>query len=343
MIIAAPPAGDEPCPFGPGAGDGNAPELVYAPRRMVEAARQPVPAPPRARPRRSAVRLAMALLRVHQWVKNLLVFVPPVAAHQTGRSVLVLAGVAFLSFSLCASSAYIVNDLRDLENDRRNPAKARRPLAAGEVGPRTAIPVAVACLVAALALAWGLLPAGFVALAGGYWAVSVSYSLWLKRVPMLDVIVLAGLYALRVLGGTLATGVPTSSWLFTFAMFLFLSLALLKRTSEVQVLRITAREAVAGRGYAAQDVEVLAQLGTASGFLAVLVLALYISNPDVTRLYEHHERLWLLCPLGLYWVGRVWLLARRGRVQEDPVVFALRDRPSYLVALAAMIVVYAAI
>ena len=287
----------------------------------------------------SPVRLLVGLLRVHQWVNNLLVFVPPVAAHASGTQAFRGAGFAFLALSLCASSAYVLNDLVDLENDRRNPARASRPLAAGWVTRRTAALVGAAALVGGLTLSLVQLPLGFAALLVGYWLCSVTYSLWLKRIPLLDVIVLAGLYAARVLGGTLATGIPTSTWLFTFAIFLFFSLALLKRVSGLQAIP-PGQSGTTGRGYRADDIELLSQVGVASGLLAVLVLALYISNPDVTRLYAHHERLWLLCPLGMYWASRVWLLARRGLVHEDPVVFALRDRPSYVVGLAALVVVY---
>jgi 4-hydroxybenzoate polyprenyltransferase len=189
----------------------------------------------------------------------------------------------------------------------------------------------------------------------------VAYSLWLKRIAVLDVLVLAGLYTLRILAGTLATGVPTSSWLFTLAIFLFLSLALVKRTAELQRVaanplpspppprgRETTTEAPTGRekdsgtrrGYVTSDLPILSSLGVASGLVAVLVLALYVSSVDVTRLYRHPERLWLLCPLALHWVCRIWLLARRGVVDEDPVLFALRDRASYVTgALAAAVVI----
>ena len=205
----------------------------------------------------------------------------------------------------------------------------------------------MAALAAAFLLALTL-PAPFAGALAAYAAVTVAYSLRLKRVPVLDVLVLAGLYTLRILAGTLATGVPTSSWLFTLAIFLFLSLALVKRTSELRRLAdplpdpLPAREReVRGRGYTSADLETLSMLGVASGLLAVLVLALYLSSADVVRLYAHQERLWLLCPLALYWVSRLWLLARRGVVNEDPVVFALSDRASHLVGLGAALVVLA--
>lgn len=290
--------------------------------------------------RPTPIRLLAGLLRAHQWVKNLLVFVPPIAAHVRGGEAYVQSALAFLALSLCASSAYVVNDLLDLEHDRQSPARAGRPLAAGWVAPRAALGVAAVACLGGFGLC-ALLPLGFGLLLAGYWLTSVLYSVRLKRVPVLDVIVLASLYTVRVLAGTLATGVPTSTWLFTFAIFLFFSLALVKRLSGLQALSGGA-SGTTGRGYQAGDAVLLSQLGVGSGLLAVLVLALYISHPDVTRLYSHQERLWLLCPLGLYWESRVWLLLHRGEIAEDPVVFALRDGPSYLVAAAALAVVFLA-
>ena len=291
-----------------------------------------------ARPAPGRLRVAAGLLRVHQWVKNALVFVPAASAHAVGREPYARSALAFVAFCLCASSAYVTNDLLDVEQDRRSPARAGRPIAAGRVTPRAAVLVGAGTFLTGLALAAAALPLSFCMLLVGYWATSVVYSLRLKRVPVLDVIVLAGLYALRVLAGTLATGIPTSSWLLTFAMFAFLSLALVKRVSGLQMLP-PGRAGTSGHGYCTGDIEVLSQVGVACGLVAVLVLALYISNPDVTRLYAHHERLWLLCPLGMFWEARVWLLARRGLVHEDPVVFALRDRFGYAVGLAAAAVV----
>jgi 4-hydroxybenzoate polyprenyltransferase len=308
----------------------------------------PASAPPRSMPGDppggpSVPRLALGMLRAHQWVKNLLVFVPLVGAHRLDLATTSRAAWAFLTFCLCASSAYIVNDLLDLESDRTSSSRSGRPLAAGHVTPRTGLAVSTLLLLAAFGLAMAQLPRAFLLLLGSYWIATLVYSLWLKRIPMLDVIILAGLYTARVLGGTYATDVPTSSWLFTFAIFLFLALALVKRTSELQQVRQRSGQEAKGRGYLEGDLEVLGRLGAASGYLAVLVLALYISSPDVTRLYAHHERLWLLCPLSLYWVGRVWLLAHRGLVHEDPVVFALRDPPSYLVGATALAIVYLAV
>jgi 4-hydroxybenzoate polyprenyltransferase len=285
------------------------------------------------------------LLRVHQWPKNLLVLVSPLAAHHLDMAVLGPALVATLAFSLCASSGYGVNDILDASADRAHASKRRRPIASGEIAPRAAFAAAALAVAAAIALGAtvGLRFLGALALYGG---ASLAYSAWLKRIAILDVLVLAGLYTLRILAGTLATGVPTSSWLFTLAIFLFLSLALVKRTSEL--VRAAAEPLppsetdlrMTRRGYASSDLEILSALGVASGLVAVLVLALYVSSADVTRLYRHPERLWLLCPLALHWVSRIWLLARRGVVDEDPLLFALRDRASWVTGgLAAAVVI----
>ncbi|MFP2908076.1 UbiA family prenyltransferase [Pyxidicoccus sp. 3LFB2] len=287
-------------------------------------------------------RIWVKALRVHQWAKNALVFVPVLAAHKVLDGDLLLKAVlGFVAFSLCASSVYVLNDLLDLDSDRRHPTKCKRPFAACALPVSTGVVLAPTLLLAGAAVCL-LLPPAFAALLATYYALTLAYSLRLKQVVMLDVLVLAGLYTVRIFGGALAVGVPTSSWLMMFSMFLFLSLALVKRLSEVRRLRLTNESAAHGRGYLAQDYEQLASLGAAAGQVSVLVLALYITSKEVTALYSHPERLWLLCPVMLYWVGRVWVLAHRGLVNEDPLVFALRDRVSYAVGLVSALVVWVA-
>ncbi|WP_426744872.1 UbiA family prenyltransferase [Myxococcus faecalis] len=291
---------------------------------------------------KTSPRVWVKALRVHQWAKNALVFVPLLAAHKAASPDLLLKAVlGFVAFSLCASSVYVLNDLLDLDADRRHPTKKNRPFAA------CTLPVSVGVVMAPLLLLAGaavclLLPPAFAALLATYYALTLAYSLRLKQVVMLDVLVLAGLYTVRIFGGSLAVGVPTSSWLLMFSMFLFLSLALVKRLSEVRRLRLSNETSAHGRGYLAQDYEQLASLGAAAGQVSVLVLALYITSKEVTVYYDHPERLWLLCPVMLYWVGRIWVLAHRGQVNEDPLVFALRDRVSYAVGLVAALVLWAA-
>jgi 4-hydroxybenzoate polyprenyltransferase len=285
--------------------------------------------------RRAARPALVRLLRPHQWSKNLLLFVPLAAAHRLQEPALAArATIAFVAFSLCASAAYVVNDLVDRERDRAHPTKRLRPIAAGEIGAGAAAAIAAALLAAGVAVA-AFVGLPFLALAAAYLAATTLYSLRLKTVPMLDVMILAGLYTVRLFSGAIAIGVPLSEWLLTFSMFLFLSLALVKRTSELR--RHGARTA-GGRGYVAEDERQLASLGAAAGYVAVLVLALYVSGDHVRTLYAHPGGLWLLCPILLYWVGRIWMLANRGLVHDDPVLFALRDRVSWLLGAAAAIV-----
>ena len=272
-------------------------------------------------------------LRVHQWAKNLLLFVPLVAAHLALDPARVWrALLAFAAFSACASSVYLINDLLDLPSDRRHPRKSRRPFAAGTLPLASGFAVAPALLAGGFLLSAWLLPWSFTALLGGYFILTLAYSLSLKQLAIVDVLTLSGLYTLRLLAGAMAVSVVVSDWLLIFSIFLFLSLALVKRVSELLKLAPEA-EGAHGRGYRREDLALLGQLGASAGYLSVLVLALYIHSPEITRLYSRPEWLWLVCPLALYWLSRVWLLTHRGQMNDDPVVFALRDRASLVVAV----------
>lgn len=284
----------------------------------------------------------MKALRVHQWAKNLLVLVPLFAAHQArDPGKLAAAVIAFLAFSACASSVYLLNDLLDLPSDRRHATKSLRPFAAGTLPLSAGLWATPILLVTAFAAAIAWLPVAFVSVLAAYWVITLSYSLWLKQLAILDVLTLSGLYTVRILAGSLATSVVVSDWLLIFSIFLFLSLALVKRYSELQ--RLGEDDAGAhGRGYERGDLALLGQLGGAAGYLSVLVLALYIHSPEITRLYGDPGWLWLACPLALYWVSRVWLVTSRGAMNDDPVVFALRDRPSHLVVLIGLLLLWLA-
>lgn len=272
-------------------------------------------------------------LRVHQWSKNVLVFVPVVASHHlTSRSLMVQAALAFLSFSLSASSVYILNDCLDLGSDRRHPRKKSRPFASGSLSISFGLSLAAGCLVAGVGLAFAL-PSAFLAVLTVYLVLTTAYSMYLKQFVLLDVIVLAQLYTVRVYGGGAATDVVPSHWLLTFSLFLFLSLALVKRFTELRLAGETEGAELHGRGYWVTDVEHISSIGTASGLIAVLVLALYISSKEVLLLYSHAELLWLVCPVMLYWISRVWMLAYRNRMDDDPVVFAVKDPKSYVMAV----------
>ncbi len=299
----------------------------------------PVPPPARAG-RLSALNRA---LRTHQWVKNGLLFVPMLMAHEVGNAAAWLAaGAAFVAFSLCASAGYVVNDLLDREADRAHPTKRHRPFASGALSPGAGFVLVPALVLGAFGMAWALLPGAFVVLLAVYLAATLTYSLRLKQMPVVDVLVLAGLYTLRILAGGAATGVPVSEWLLAFSVFFFLSLALLKRYAELHRLELDPAASLKGRGYRGEDLPLLRSAGPAAGFLSVLVLALYMTSPEVVPLYERPAWLWFVAALLLYWVLRVWMIAQRGEMDDDPVLFAAKDRGSYVVgALIAAVVVAA--
>ncbi|RXS97525.1 UbiA family prenyltransferase [Silvibacterium dinghuense] len=282
-------------------------------------------------------------IRLHQWAKNVLIFVPLLLAHILSLRLFSQALVAFLSFSLCASATYIVNDLLDIEADRRHPKKRRRPFASGDLSPKTGVLISVTFLAMAFAgAAW--LPIGFLGWLLTYLVTTLAYSLHLKRVVLIDVVLLSGLYTLRMLAGGAATSVTFSPWLAALSVFLFLSLAMVKRFSELQNVRASGNALSNGRGYLLADIEQLRSFGTASAYAAVVVFALYINSPDIMDLYHHPTRMWLMTPLMILWLSRVWLLASRGELDEDPVIFAVTDKMSLLIgACIAVIAVLAAI
>lgn len=294
-----------------------------------------------ARPRQ-AWREAMRAVRPHQWAKNLLLFVPLVAAHRIDEPAsLVAAMTGFAAFCLFASSAYLLNDLLDLGADRAHPRKRLRPLASGQLSIPAGLLLCAATLLAGVALA-SRLPAMFQATLAAYFVLTLAYSFGLKRVAMLDVISLAALYTLRIIAGGFAIPMPPSFWLLAFAMFLFFSLALVKRYAELVSLEEEGIGAAPGRGYAGHDAEVVLAIGSASAMVSALVLALYINGEAAKDLYTRPAFLWILCPILLYWVSRIWLLAARGQMHDDPVLFAVRDKASYAVAAAGAIVVWLA-
>ncbi len=281
-------------------------------------------------------------LRVHQWVKNALVFLPLLAAHRLFEVEAVVSTLlAFVCFSLCASSVYITNDLLDLASDRQHHRKKNRPFAAGHL-PLIAGPiVAAGLLLISFALAT-ILREVFVAVLAGYYVLTSAYSLRFKRIVMLDVVVLATLYTSRIVAGTAAIQTKPSFWLLAFSMFIFLSLAMVKRYIELLSAQKAGKINASGRGYDVGDIPLIQSLGAASGYLSVLVLALYIDSPDSRVLYHHPHYLWLLCPLLLYWISRTWAIAHRGVMHDDPVVFAVTDRLSRgLLVIAALVILFA--
>jgi 4-hydroxybenzoate polyprenyltransferase len=288
-------------------------------------------------------RAILRALRPHQWAKNVLVLVPLFTAHRLGDlDALACSVAAFVAFSLCASSVYLLNDMLDLEADRGHPRKSKRPFAAGDLSLATGLVLSPALLAVAGLIA-AFLPVKFELALGVYYVLTCAYSTILKRFLLVDAVALAGLYTLRIIGGAGAATVALSFWLLLFSVFLFLSLAFVKRYAELDSLRRRQKLQALGRGYRVEDLAVLQSFGTAAGYLSVLVLALYINSPEIEPLYHRPKAIWMLCVLLLYWISRVWMTAHRGGMHDDPVVYALRDRVSLGLGLLAAITVAVAI
>ncbi len=297
-------------------------------------------------------------IRLHQWAKNVLIFVPFLLAHgwngprALGSAIGIL--IAFFSFGLCASATYIVNDLLDIEADRRHHSKRRRPFAAGNLSAFSGIAVICLFLVVSAAMAIALpyiadhfgaaldTPHSFLTWLIVYAITTTAYSLALKRVVLVDVVVLAGLYTVRIFAGGAAGGAEVSKWLGGFSVFFFLSLAFVKRFAELESLRLRDKAPTNGRGYLLDDIEQLRAFGTSAAYASVVVLLVYISNLD-THLYHNPGRLWLLLPVLLLWVSQLWLLAARGQLNEDPVVYAITDKRSLLMGVLVAAVVFSAL
>ena len=281
-------------------------------------------------------------VRPHQWTKNLLIFVPLLLAHIVAAPRILAALIAFVCFSLAASSAYIVNDLLDIDADRRHPQKHNRPFASGDLDAFSGLIIAAVFLALAVAGA-RFLPAPFTGWLVFYLVTTFAYTAILKHFALVDVLVLSGLYTLRLLAGAAATDTHISPWLAGFSVFLFLSLAIVKRFAELENLVTRGATPRNGRGYLLTDLNQLRSFGTASAFAAVVVFTNYISSREVVMLYHHAERLWIIMPLMILWLCRVWLLASRGLLNEDPLVFALTDKQSLVIGAAVIAVVLFAI
>lgn len=307
--------------------------------RIREMGREPVEV---IRSRPSYLRSVLRAIRPHQWLKNVLVFVPILAAHRMGDpSAWISAALIFLAFGLTASFVYILNDLLDLDADRSHPRKRNRPFAAGDLQITDALVIAPLLLAGGLllSLSVGRLAALSVV---SYAVASCAYTFLLKRYVIIDVLALAGLYTLRILAGAAATLIVPSFWLLAFSMFFFLSLATMKRAAELMTLAESGVEEARGRNYMTRDMQTVRALGIASGYLSVLVLALYMNAPDVVSHYATPQWLWAVCVLLLYWIGRLWIKTDRGEMHDDPVVYALTDWNSRVLGLACAILHFAA-
>lgn len=313
--------------------------LVNAPASVVRRVKAgDTPSEILARPA-SNLKSWVKLLRPHQWAKNALVFAPVATAHLFNLQAFLAATLGFLAFSLCASSVYVVNDLVDIQSDRQHPTKKERPFARGAIPVLGGLVVAPALLLAAFAVA-ALVNPQFMLVLAGYLLTTTAYSFYLKRKLLIDAVTLAALYTLRVIGGAAAVGVEPSQWLLAFSMFLFLSLALIKRYTEMSQRLDAGLPDPENRNYRASDLSVISSLAASSGYSAVIVFSLYLSSDAVRPLYRYPNILWLACPVLLYWISRMLMMSHRRLMHEDPVVFALKDRVSQaagvLIALLAL-------
>lgn len=291
-----------------------------------------------------AFKAMIRAMRPHHWLKNGLVFIPILLNHDVfDFAALKHGAIAFVAFSLLASAIYLLNDIIDVEADRRHPTKCKRPLAAGEISAAQAYAMVPILLVTAFGLS-ALLPQPkmFLLALSAYLVLALAYLFVLKRKLLVDVLGLAALHTLRILAGNAAAAIPLSSWLLAFSMFLFLSLALVKRYAELRITQDQTGLKKAGRGYQAEDIEALSQLGMASGCTCALIMALYVDSAAVKELYRHPEVIWLICPIILYQMARVWFLARRGQMPDDPLVFMIRDWRSQVTGAMVLLIMVAA-
>lgn len=281
-------------------------------------------------------------MRPHQWAKNVLIFVPLLTSHgYMNADVVLMAILAFICFSLCASGVYFLNDLLDIEADRQHKSKNSRPLASGDLSISYGIVGALILPIFAFIMAGLFLPAQFVIVLAAYFLITNAYSFFVKRISTADVMALALLYTMRIIAGAAATGIAMSSWLMAFSIFVFVSLAYLKRYIEISALEESNKNAQ-GRGYSSADSETMFSLGTSNITASVLVLALYINSEEVKQMYSSPELLWGLCLMMLYWGNRIWVGARRGKISEDPIIFAIKDKVSRFIGLGFVLIVLAA-
>jgi 4-hydroxybenzoate polyprenyltransferase len=282
---------------------------------------------------------AFRALRARQWVKNALILVPLLLAHDLANAASLFgAAVAFASFCAIASATYLINDLLDIEADRLHPEKKKRPFAAGELPIASGIVLAAILLISGFGLSLLALSATATGMLALYLLCTSAYTLWLKQRLFIDVLLLAGLYTLRVLAGGVAAEVAVSTWLLAFSVFFFLSLALIKRYVELLEFRDSPAASLPRRAYRTSDTGLVETMGVTSGYLSVLVLGLYVNSDDVAQLYSAPRWLWLITPVMLFWVSRIWFLARRGQLSSDPVLFATTDGPSYFAGALIVII-----
>jgi 4-hydroxybenzoate polyprenyltransferase len=290
-----------------------------------------------------SARSVVKALRPHHWSKNVLLFVPLLLSHQIFDFAKVEAAIlGFLIFGVVASSIYVLNDVLDFRSDRHHPWKCKRPIAAGELSVISALVLFVALSSVGLGVAAFTMSISFASALLAYSLSSILYSTKFKRIAILDLFMLSSFYVLRIVAGGIVCGVTLSKWFLAFSLFFFFSMAMAKRFSELIQAGDLIRSGRSGRGYRADDSGLLTSMGVVSGFASVIILALFVESPDVSKLYASPSFLLALCPLLLYWICRLWLIAHRGELSNDPITFALRDKPSYVVAAIAFFLIMGA-
>ena len=283
-------------------------------------------------------------LRILQWIKNLILLIPLILAHKISDTDLLFnSTVGFFAFSFVASAVYILNDLSDLNSDRQHRSKKYRPFASGHLRLQYAFILVPTLLLISFVLSLLFLNINFSIILLLYFIVTSLYSIFIKKIAILDILVLASLYAIRIFAGGIATNTYLSPWLIGFTLFMFLSLAIVKRFTELNYLKMENIQKTIGRGYNTDDISLLRTMGISSGFLSIMVLVLYLNSEEVKVLYSNPSLLWALAPLLLYWVMNLWLIAERGKMTDDPVVFAAKDKSSYIVSFLIAIIIYLAV
>ena len=278
------------------------------------------------------------VLRPHQWLKNLLVLLPILSAHKYTYEAMFDSIIAFCAFSLIASSGYIINDLLDIESDRLHPRKNKRPFASGTLNVLDGCKLFSVVMISALVTA-SILNLYFMILIFSYFLISILYSFYLKKLPLIDVIVLSALYVSRIVGGSIATGITLSNWLFVFSLFFFLSLALVKRVTELHIAKNLNRSSISRRGYLTSDILLLQQMAISSGMSSIIVFALYINSDAAKSIYLHSDILWIAIPLLILWLSRIHFLANRCMLHDDPVIFAVTDKTSLIIGIIFVLIV----
>ncbi|MDT3740591.1 MAG: UbiA family prenyltransferase [Candidatus Kapabacteria bacterium] len=281
-------------------------------------------------------------IRVHQWIKNLLIFLPPLLAHKIIIGDYISAIWAFFAFSFIASGIYVINDLADIESDRNHSGKKNRPAASGQISILACIKLIPLLLIAGFVISLLTLDMEFTLILLAYMIITIMYSFKLKKIYLLDMITLSMLYSIRLISGGIASDTILSPWLFSFSLFIFLSMGAMKRYTELLVLSVDNKTKTRGRDYYVEDIPLITTIGISAGIVSTLIFTLYIDNPDVMVLYNTPFYLYFITPVVLYWILRMWFITHRGLMNDDPIVFALKDKVSYIVAVIIFVIAYGA-